>query len=147
MYCYEISWSWNDDYVPIILTNEKSFSNDEFKNIVDRAVEFAFGKLFDEDHKKSSEERLQVGFCRWDEISKIILDCLKDHGFDELEIKSHIDYFGMYIARRDLPKKEYDRFKNICGEELVNKMVDHNEKVEKQLFEKLDTQLFDELEG
>lgn len=146
MYYYEISWSWNDEYIPIILTNDRAFSDEKFKNIVDNAVSLAFGKLFDDEYKKGSEERLQIGFCRWGELSKMILDHIKDYGFEELKIRSHIDYFGMYIVDRSLPKEEYDRLKNMCGEILVNKMIDHNDKVEGQLFGGLDKQLSDELD-
>ena len=97
MYYYEISWSWHDDYVPFILSNEKYFNNEEFKKIVDESVKIAYEKLFCEENKKDDIDKNYIGFCRWDEISLMVIDNLKKYGFEKLKIASNIDYFGLYV--------------------------------------------------
>lgn len=48
------------------------------------------------------------------------------HGFEKLDINTHLDNFGMYVADSGLPPEEVERFKEICGEELTEKIIKHN---------------------
>lgn len=126
MYYYEVSWSDDDNYSPIIVTNEKYFNEEEFKEVTDRAVRFAFGKILDEEDNADQKYRDYIGFSSTI-LFDIVLDYLKDHGFERLKVDNEASYYRLYIADSNISKEDCERFKEICGEELANRIIKHND--------------------
>lgn len=135
MYYYEISWSWHDDYIPFTLSNEKYFDNEEFKKIVDESVKIAYEKLLSEESKKDIQDKDYIGFCRWDEISDMIIEILKKYGFEKLKILSTVDYFGLFILEAYDLEAGNKNIKDIFKAELIDKTIKHNKMVEEKFFE------------
>lgn len=133
MYYYEMSWSWHDDYIPFTLCNEKYFDNEEFKKIVDESVKTAYEKLLTEENKKEKQVKDYIGFCRWNEISDIIIEDLKKYGFEKLKIASAVDYFGLFILEDYDLEAGNKSIKDVFKDELIDKIIKHNKIVGRKI--------------
>lgn len=122
MYLYRLAWSWYDDYEPYILVHEKRFDNNEWREIIGKAITRAVKKLL-----TTSE------YIGMDTILRKTVDILcSEYGFRMAEYVQEFELEGSIIIKRD-DQIEIKKLKEIIGQELVNTIIMHNESIDKEL--------------
>ena len=129
MNIYELSWTWYEDYTPYLFFCETEKTEKEFKADCLRAMMESF-----DDYMASLDHEWAM-LPRWIEFS---LDKLCSYGYAKVET-IRTNFWGGFIPKKDDDKEE--SFKDF-PEEYFQKIVDYNEKHDKETYK----EIYDELE-
>ena len=118
---YELSWNWYEDYIPYLFSCEKTKTNEEFKADCIRAMEESF------DDYINSIDYQWASLPRWVEFS---ISKLCSFGYNRI-ITIKVVFFGGYLPKEiDEEKEDFKDFQDSC----LKKIIEHNEKFEKELY-------------
>jgi len=124
MFIYNLSWSWFEDYCPNILISPKEYSQKEFANICQGAIRESVLPLLKEDD--------YIGL---NNLCDVAVELLKNkYCFTEPTITTYGLWAGYIIKEQDGQRDygEKECAKDILGNELFDKVVKHNVKMDKE---------------
>lgn len=140
IYLYRITWVGWDDYRYAILTNEKHYSQREFRKLVVKYTKEFFELLLEHGNLCGFSEITWIDnkLCTW---LGYVTDKLEKLGFKELNIDVDVLFGGYESITADyLSRKDMRQFKIIYGKDLFDKCAKRAEEVYKKIIEEIEKQ-------
>ena len=135
MYYYGLEWYYYEEGSFFELMHKKKFTDEEFKKMCDEAVVYVVKQLL---KRKPEEDPFKIGFYHPDFMKLMVKYLERKYGFKRIKYTAVAKYWGMDIIDRETDSSELEKFRKIVGDELLEKVIEHNEKTEKFLDEKIE---------
>ena len=127
MYIYEFYWSWYEDYQPTLFSSLEEKSIEQWQEDCKKALREVGEKYLKEEDGWASAPH-------W---IKKAGEVLVKYGYKEVSPIS-FGHFGSYIINHEEDDNYHDeeggRWKELVGEDLYNKAVEHNRKLDSTLW-------------
>jgi len=135
VYFYRVSFSWYEEYAPVVFYSEKKYSKEEFNDLIKKLAEETVEELIEKHDSWIGNDEIMSGIIDFDIIKgkmkniKIIVkgvwERLKDHGFKEVKYQVDYNMWGSSIIKEE----DIEEYKKYLDEETLKKIVEHNEKI------------------
>lgn len=126
MKVYEFYWSWYEEFCPLLFSNKEDKTEIEWELDCKRAI-----KECGEEYLK--QEKSWAGANNWIEFSthKLI-----EYGYERV-VPITFGHFGSYIIEHydDIDDDDI-KWKEIIGDELFRKTIEHNKELNERLYNK-----------